>query len=703
MRLLQLQLNGDDHSALELHPRMTVVGGLDRATRSRLIEVVRSLPSGREPGAAGLVESHGVLFDLSVETLELLGMHSDVDPIVSRSDLPGAAPEKSPVARIATEQFLATTPEGVHPDLDAARHRQRSARETLAILREAAERARRDHTEAASRGRLAAAALGRAAGGVIEAADDLDATDDATPGVVTDPAELEARHLDLMANLSRVDEGLAELSGLDTRPIEVLLEAIRNPAPSEFVPSERAAELADEFVSLRAQVDELERQLEAEGRGTATAMDRLEAARAELADAERAMRKPSLSPDDVEELEAAHREVLDAESGVSGLRRRAGQQRFEEARAAEQAVLDRVGFPTWSAYVMGAGLLGIDPIAEQRLDRARVTFEQVDAHWAQAALAIEADPEHSALLDRLEAVYLEAFDLLGGDDEQNDLESALRSFREPKSEVSSAELVDALAYQLSLVGLDLGTTDPGIDRTLLAADVFLTEVQGISDRIAELRRERGRLTADLADINRSIEQLDIEAARRATIDLTGAATATDVAPEVDGDALQAEFDQAVEDEADHADQLEARLALVDAATRVEAVASSRLIRLAAQLAEADGARTRTPDDPPRPASDPDFEVGPGEPEGGVEAVEFYLLARLAAQRSVSFAGSVPMVIDDALTDLARDEVIRMLNELDRMAESVQIVFLSEDPTVLGWTTEIGLNHAVAVSAPRQPA
>jgi hypothetical protein len=706
MRLLQLQLDGDDGPALELHPRLTILSGLDDAGRARLIEAVRSLPSGSGPAVGGLVEAHGVLFDLSPETLELLGMHSDLDPVVSRSDLPGSAPaqpsEPLPVARVSIEQFLATTPEGAHPDLDACRHRQRSARETLAILREAADRAKRDHTDAASRGRVAAAALARATGDHTAAPADV-AAGEPTPSEVTDPVELEARRDELMGHLARVEEGLAELSGLDTRPIEVLLDAIRNPTPSEFIPSERAAELADEFVALRAQVDELERELEAEGRGTASAMDRLEAARAELADAERAMRKPSLSPADVEELEAAHRAVLDAESGVSGLRRKAGQKRFEEAHAAEQVILDRVGFPTWSAYVMGAGLLGIDPVAEQRLDRARQAFEEVDAHWAQVAAAIEADPEHSALLDRLETVYLEAFDLLGGDDEHHDLEAALRSFRQPKVEVTNEELVNALAYQLSLVGLDLGTTDPGMDRTLLGADVFLAEVRGISDRVAELQQEHEQLTADLADVERSLERLGSEAERRATIDLTDAALATDGGGEVDLDALQVELDQAVEDEADYAEQLEARLALVDAATRVEAVASSRLIRLAGELAQADADRAPAPDEPPRPASDPAFEVGPGEPEGGVEAIEFYLLARLAAQRSLSFAGSVPILIDNALADLARDDVTRMLNELERMSESVQIIYLTEDPHVLDWTVDIGVNHAAIVSAPRQPA
>src|SRR5262249_50172674 len=158
-------------------------------------------------------------------------------------------------------------------------------------------------------------------------------------------------------------------------------------------------------------------------------------ARGELAAAERAMQKPNLSETDVAELEAAHEAVLDAESKASGRLRRGGSKKLDEAMATQQAILDRGGFPTWSAYVMGASLLGIDPMAEERLERARLDLESADAHWAQVAASIEADPQHRALLDRLEAVYLEAFDVLGGDDDQADLENALRNLRVPKGEV----------------------------------------------------------------------------------------------------------------------------------------------------------------------------------------------------------------------------------------------------------------------------
>jgi hypothetical protein len=713
MRLLQLQLDGAETDALDFHPMMTIVSGLDPAMRARLIAAVCALPAATDPGVAGLIESHGVLFDLTVENLQLMGLGLDLDPLIRRGDLPGADPadgDASPVAALTAEQFLATAPEGRHPELDAARRKQRSSRETLSILRDAAERARREHADAAAALRRATVALDEASGASASASDASSLLDDVLfdpppdePVEAVSRPELEARVEDLTARLAHIEQGLAELSGLDTRPIEVLVDAIRNPPPAEMVPSERAGALADEFHGLQTQVDELEAELESQGRGTASALAALESARIELAAAERAMAKPNLSPTDVAELEAAHEAMLEAEGKSSGRFSRGGSKRLDEAAAAQQVILDRVGFPTWSAYVMGAGLLGIDPIAEERLERARIDFEAAESHWAQVAADIEQDPTHRALLDRLEAVYLEAFDVLGGDDEQADLERALRSVMVPKAEVSQDELVDALAYQLELVGLDLGSAQ-GVDRVTMAAEAFLSEVSVLSQRIGELNGERDEAQVELADANHALaafDEAEAAAAAQPTIDLTDGADDEPAASEPDLDALTAELERANEDEAIYADQLEARLALVDAATQVEAVASSRVMRVATQLAAAEAELPAAPGEPPRPASDPDFEVDPAEDGSGPEALEFYLLARLAAQRAVSFSGSVPLVIDDALAGQEPALVHSLLDKLERMSEAVQVIYLSDEPAVSAWAEGVGIQRAAVVALPHQ--
>lgn len=268
----------------------------------------------------------------------------------------------------------------------------------------------------------------------------------------------------------------------------------RTPSRSSTSPPS-GRELADEFVELQGRVNELEGALESQGRGPASTLKRLEECRTELASAEKAMQKPELGPDDIAELEAAHEAVLEAEKKASGgLRKKGGQKALEEAQAREQAVLDRAGFPTWSSYVMGASLLAIDHTAEQRLERARFDLEAAEAAWAQISAEIEANPEHKQLLDRLEAVYVEAYDLLGGE-EPEDVETALRELQVPKREVTTEELADALAYQLELVGLDLGPS-ASVDLTVMAAEAFVEEASAISGRIEELNEEKGQALAE---------------------------------------------------------------------------------------------------------------------------------------------------------------------------------------------------------------
>ena len=79
-----------------------------------------------------------------------------------------------------------------------------------------------------------------------------------------------------------------------------------------------------------------------------------------------------------------------------------------------------------------------------------------------------------------------------------------------------------------------------------------------------------------------------------------------------------------------------------------------------------------------------------------EEIEWYLLARLAAQRSVSLGGSVPLLLDDALTGLDEDEVSHVLGRLERMAEAVQVIVLSDDPLASSWALLAGDERAALV-------
>jgi hypothetical protein len=698
MRLLQLNPDGTEESALDLHPIITVINGLGVGGRDAVIRAVTAIARGQNPGIGGLVEAHGVMLDLTPETLALLDLGADLDVLVRSDDIPIGSPVQNAPAmgRVSAEQFLRTAPPGRYPVLDEARRGQADAAEALAVLSDAAERARNEHGQAVRHLERALAELEQAT-----------AASDATRSVVFESEdlgpmneqELSAHRTDLVgqieqlrSDLDRIERGLLELSAIDTRPIQVLLDAIAKPDEVEYVPSERAHELADEFVRLQAAAAELEHRLKVEGRDPASAEQRLEAARAELQQAERGIAKPDLSADDVAELEAVHEEVLEAERRASGRFNRGGKRNLEEAAAKQQAVLDRVGFPTWSAYVMGAGLLAIDPAAEQRLEKARFEFEAAEANWTQISQSIEQDPEHSALLDRLEAVYLEAFDLLGGQEPEN-LEAALRAHTEAKREVTTSELVDALAYQLELVGLDLGEA-ASLDRTVVVAEAFLAETSGLNARVEELEAERHNVAGALAEAEAEFQSLPLDDGKAGgLIDLTAPTrrepveyTAEDVA------ALEAALAEAAATERAANERMEAREALVDAATQVHAVATSKLMRIATELAERPGAGNE--------GAEPVFEVPVDDPgaDDGQETIEFYLLARLAALRNVSFAGAVPMVVDDAFSSLSAEDVRGVLSRLEKMADAVQIIYLTDDRTVTDWATEVGFQRAAVVEA-----
>lgn len=699
MRLLQLNPDGTEESALDFHPIITVVNGLGVGGRDVVIRAVTSIARGQDPGIGGLVEAHGVMLDLTPETLALFDLHSDLDVLLKQADIPKgpAAPAPAATTRLSVEQFLKDAPPGEYPALDKTRRGQADAAEALAVLREAAERSQNEHLQAVRHLERALTELESATEAVESGAAKTE-QDEADYSAMSEH-ELAARRTDLIdqieqlrSDLDRIDRGLLELSAIDTRPIQVLLDAIANPDSVEQVPSERAQELADEFVRLQAAAAELEVRLEDEGRDPASAMQKLEAARTELQKAEKGIAKPDLSPDDVAELESAHQEVLEAERRASGRFNR-GQRNLDELVAKEQAVLDRVGFPTWSAYVMGAGLLAIDPAAEQRLEAARFEFEAAESHWAQISTAIEEDPEHSALLDQLESVYLEAFDLLGGT-EPDDLEAALRAHREAKREVTTQELVDALAYQLELQGLPLGDA-PSVDRTVVAAEAFLAETTGIMQRVEELQAERHHVSGALNEAEAEFQDLPLDPAEAGgLIDLTGTDAPPTIQPSAeDVAALEAELAAAAEHERETAERLEAREALVDAATQVHAVATSRLMKAAAELAEEQhhGAS---------PESEPAFEVPVDDVDSNVgqEAVEFYLLTRLAALRNVSFAGAVPLVVDDAFAVMSAEDIRGLLGKLERMADAVQVIYLTDDATVVDWATEVGFQRAAVVEA-----
>lgn len=79
-----------------------------------------------------------------------------------------------------------------------------------------------------------------------------------------------------------------------------------------------------------------------------------------------------------------------------------------------------------------------------------------------------------------------------------------------------------------------------------------------------------------------------------------------------------------------------------------------------------------------------------------EDIEWFLLARLAAQRSASYCGSVPLVLDDALAGMEPSSARSILARLERMAATVQLVVVSEELATTSWAESLGDERALVV-------
>ncbi|MDZ7673694.1 MAG: hypothetical protein U5K30_01280 [Acidimicrobiales bacterium] len=97
-----------------------------------------------------------------------------------------------------------------------------------------------------------------------------------------------------------------------------------------------------------------------------------------------------------------------------------------------------------------------------------------------------------------------------------------------------------------------------------------------------------------------------------------------------------------------------------------------------------------------PEARPDGRASDLDDAPPVDEIEWYLLARLAAQRNVSSAGSVPLLVDGALDHVTDDALQHLLDRLEHMAGLVQIVHLSDDPRIAAWADDLPVDRAAVV-------
>ena len=85
-----------------------------------------------------------------------------------------------------------------------------------------------------------------------------------------------------------------------------------------------------------------------------------------------------------------------------------------------------------------------------------------------------------------------------------------------------------------------------------------------------------------------------------------------------------------------------------------------------------------------PASDPTPQ-GDGDGRGAaLDELDRHLLAWLAARGQHPLADPLPIVLDDVYRDVSAGDLDALLVRLDHLADSLHVVYLTDDPQVLQW-------------------
>jgi chromosome segregation ATPase len=691
MRLVSLCLVEDPNSSLTFHPRLTVVFGLTPEARAFLTESLSLMVNGQSAGVFAQVDMDGTLIDVGPGYRRVPAPIQPVNCVVRAQDL--LEPRMSAVSRKAD----AAEPVDLPDQLVKAKRQHQAATASLHALADSIQRLHAEATaaadsQAAIRAALDAARRDADPGGstalrsALDAARQLEVEMGADFGVVrADTIDTVKQRIEqLEVQIAAVDDALASLPGQPTAGVDAALEDAQQVAHPGPIVSRRAVELADQWVRLRDQLADIEARYATADGSVSAISDRLDAARQELVAAEAGSKPRTLTSDDIRDLETAHEAVLEAERKATGrLGGNRAKRQLDVALAHQQAVLDRVGFPTWSAFVMGDRMLDSTKDAKQRVVQLQSEVDRLERQWASLSAQLDADAEFGAALDRIDVVYAEARELVGDVD---DLEAALRDVRvDPAAATSSPEDAQAqLAAALRAVGIELDYV-VSLDELCLHAERWLADARAIDVHRVELTRDAEEARAEMADARATLDRIEtlgapddtgivenpkVRSVRAAIADST-ARVARHRAALAEISRLSIAAIAAGENvrraEADHA----AKLELMEVTTSMERAALARVSRIEAAM------RDESPI-----VSSSRRSLAAGHDESTV--LGEYLDKRAFASQPHSLAGPLPMLLDDCFAGLNADMRVSLLHRINRTAERTQFLYLTSESDIADW-------------------
>jgi len=641
MRFVELRPD-PEREGFNLHPRITVLGGLDPAARVELVGFAHAVATGEDFGWGGTVEIHGVLMPID-RALDLVGSIADSALVVEARALIDIATDSDAVDGPEVEAYRESLAvrEAIDHDIAALAEELNAASAVRSemVARLAAARARLD-PDAGRALDLADGELGRAA----RAAD--------RPDPWTGMKDVPERCAHLEALLETLDDQLETLPSGDRAALAAALAAARASLSSGPTVCPEAAALAEAWMSLHQRLVGLESRMEAAGGGTEAVAARLDAARAGARAAEDAAVPRQIQAEQSTRLGELHERVIELERRAErSLRRAAARKDFEEARAELNAELDEIGYPTWAAFRMGNGFTSVGPDRLVEYERARADLDSAELEWAELMARMERDTELQEVLSAIDAALDAAIEILGHDpyegldsEEPDVLRNALRHHEVDAASVGvdSGEALDLLRKRLDTSGC-VGHQDLTTDMGLMAlADTWL-EVLSTADAAAvRILRDRERASAELKEL-----MLLGDGSRRDRLDTVRAAVhgaeelvTTNREGLLEINHTQLELHMLAATELAVAEEHDAKLELRKDAKVLERLAEHRM-------------NTAT--------------GGPC----GIEAI--------AARLPRGKAGAVPLVV------LMGDAPVSALNGLRDLPDDVQVLVVGSSPELVAWT------------------
>jgi DNA repair exonuclease SbcCD ATPase subunit len=488
----------------------------------------------------------------------------------------------------------------------------------------------------------------------------------------------------LDAHLAYATESLTTIPALSSiavvSALEDALQAVR-PGP---VASRRAVELADQWMLLREQLSEIEGRYQTADGSVSAISDRLDAARQELVTAIAQTKPRTLTPDDIHELETTHEALLDAERKAAGrLGGNRSKRQLEIAIAEQQAVLDRLGFPTWSSFVMGDRMLDSTKDAKMRVQRLQAEVARLEEQWAEVSGVLDGDAEFVATLNQIDIVYNEARALVGDVD---DLEMALRNLRvDPVQSSSTAtEVHERLVAELAAVGIEF---DDGAQPEELCgyAEQWIADVHAIEAHRQELERDIEEAERELADARATFDRIetfgphdDSSLSNNAKVRSARGAIAEAVARVARHRSSLQEITRllvvstnAAASARRTAEAHAAKLELLELTTSMERSASTKVSNIEAAM------RDESPI-----VSSSRQSTGGGHDESTV--LGEYIETRAFASQPHSLAGPLPILLDECFAGMNSDLTISLLHRINRTAERTQMLYLTSQPDIADW-------------------